>query len=124
VDPNEPGRDPSRVDAPGGRSDGALTLVVSNNRFTVQDDGARSRARLDAGKLSVALVKRSSAGGARAVRHTTRHVRTCRQLELAADGRVLAVIDGHERILTPPIRLRTIPFAVCTGTRAYASRRP
>lgn len=101
-------------------SPGSLTLVVSNNRFTGRD-GIESRARLDTGQLGVALVQRSDT--ARERRQTTTHVRACRHLELPADGLVLAEIDGRRHALTPPVRLRALPVALRTCSRA-TPRRP
>ncbi len=104
---------PSPGESRPARARAGPTLLVTNNRFTFEDHGPGFRARLDAGQLGVLLIGRSPPDRDDG-RPPTLHESTCRQLELPADGPVLAEVDGRERILSPPVRLRTIPAALRT----------
>jgi hypothetical protein len=94
------------------------TLLVTNNRFALFGDSIGERPRIDAGVLGVAILESSSREPWQASARPWRE-RSLTRIELAADGPVLAEIDGRRRRLQPPLRFRILPRAlrVRTATR-------
>jgi diacylglycerol kinase family enzyme len=89
----------------------APALLVFNNRFAVRGRSVGSRSRIDAGRLSIAILDGSTEDRRKRSRARWRE-RSSARLELSADGPMLADIDGRPRILTPPLRFRIMPGAL------------
>jgi diacylglycerol kinase family enzyme len=97
------------------------TLLITNNRFALFGDSIGARARIDAGVLGVAILESSPREPWQSYAKAWRE-RSLTRIELAADGPVLAEIDGRRRRLQPPLRFRILPRAlrVRTATRRRA----
>jgi len=92
--------------------DSPAAVLVTNNHFTFDVGELRGRERLDAGLLGVVVRTSRSRGWRRLTPSADAARDVFTQLELSADGPVLADVDGWPRLLTSPLRFRTLAGAV------------
>jgi len=86
-------------------------LLICNNCFDMQGLLLGCRRQIDAGVLGIVISEPGAGECLERCHMSWRHsASSC--LELAADGPVLADVDGCQRLLHPPLRFRIMPGAL------------